>query len=325
MMLVGVIGWPVGHSKSPAMHNAAASELGLDLIYLPLAVEPGDLEKAVSGLVALGFRGVNVTVPHKEAVMAFLDEIDPAAQAIGAVNTIVVSRQPRAESRRPTADSGQRSADGGQRSAISGQRSTVGGQQPDNSIPHHLAPSPQLFGYNTDWQGFMADLEERKVGPQIGQCLILGAGGGARAVAYGLASAGNPVHVFARRMEQAQRLAEDLGPHCPGGELTAHHWQALDEDDGLFTDARLIVNCTPVGMAPDIDYSPWPKERAFPASAFVYDLIYNPAETMFLQQAKSAGCKAANGLGMLVHQGALAFQLWTGKSPDLQTMVSAIA
>lgn len=317
MMLVGLIGWPIGHSKSPAMHNAAAADLALDLLYLPLAVQPGELEKAVSGLVALGFRGVNVTVPHKEAVMALIDEIDPAAQAIGAVNTIVVDRGPATDSRRQSSVTGQQSADGGQRMAISGHRSA-------DSSPQPPVPDPRLFGTNTDWKGFMADLAERKVGPQIGQCLILGAGGSARAVAYGLASAGNDVHLFARRMEQAQSLVEDISPHCPGGELIAHHWQALAESDVLLANAHLIVNCTPVGMAPDFDGSPWPKERAFPANAFVYDLVYNPAETMLLKQAKSAGCRVANGLGMLVRQGAFAFQLWTGKSPDLEIMASAV-
>jgi shikimate dehydrogenase len=143
-------------------------------------------------------------------------------------------------------------------------------------------------------------------------------------VAYGLALAGNHVHLYARRIEQAQSLVEDIRPHCPAGELTAHPWQALVKNNGLLTDARLIVNCTPVGMAPDFDGSPWPKERAFPAKAFVYDLVYNPAETMLLKQAKSAGCRVANGLGMLVRQGALAFQLWTGKSPDLEVMASAV-
>lgn len=296
MMLVGVIGWPIGHSKSPAMHNAAAADLGLNLLYLPMAVQPGDLEKAISGLVALGFRGVNVTVPHKEAVMDLLDEIEPAAQAIGAVNTIVVDRQ-------PTADSN---------------------PQPPTPDPRSPIPDPRLVGYNTDWKGFMADLAERKVGPQIGQCLILGAGGSARAVAYGLASAGNQVHLFARRIEQAQSLIGEISPHCPAGELTAHRWQALDENNGLLKDARLIVNCTPVGMAPNIDKSPWPIDHGFLANAFVYDLVYNPAETMLLKQANNAGCRVSNGLGMLVRQGALAFQLWTGKNPDLKIMASAI-
>jgi shikimate dehydrogenase len=296
-MLVGVIGWPVGHTKSPAMHNAAAADLGLDLLYLPLAVQPDNLEKAVSGLVALGFRGVNVTVPHKEAVMALLDEIDPAALAIGAVNTIVVSGQGSVAKPIP---------------------------QPSLSDPRPPTTDLRLIGYNTDSMGFMADLAEQKLKPQLGKCMILGAGGSARAVAYGLASAGNQVHIIARRLQLAQNLVEDLVPHCQRGELTAHSWQALVENDELLTGARLIVNCTPVGMAPNIDQSPWPIDRAFPTSAFVYDLVYRPAETKLLQRAKSAGCRSANGLGMLVHQGALAFRLWTGKHPDLVIMSSAV-
>lgn len=303
-MLVGVIGWPVGHTKSPAMHNAAAADLGLDLLYLPLAVQPDNLEKAVSGLVALGFRGVNVTVPHKEAVMALLDEIDPAALAIGAVNTIVVSGQGSVAKPIP--------------------QPLTSDPQPSLSDPQPPTIDLRLIGYNTDSMGFMADLAEQKLKPQLGKCMILGAGGSARAVAYGLASAGNQVHIIARRLEQAQNLVEDLVPHCQKGELTAHPWQALVENDELLTGARLIVNCTPVGMAPNIDQSPWPIDRAFPTSAFVYDLVYSPAETKLLQRAKSAGCRSANGLGMLVHQGALAFRLWTGTCPDLVIMSSAV-
>jgi shikimate dehydrogenase len=229
--------------------------------------------------------------------MALLDEIDPAALAIGAVNTMVVSGQGSVAKPIP---------------------------QPSLSDPRPLTSDSRLIGYNTDWKGFMADLAEQKLKPQLGQCLILGAGGSARAVAYGLASAGNQVHIIARRIEQARSLVEDLVPHCRRGELTAHPWQVLVENDDFSTVVRLIVNCTPVGMAPNIDESPWPKDRAFPTRAFVYDLVYSPAETMLLQQAKRAGCRCTNGLGMLIHQGALAFRLWTGKSPDLRIMASAV-
>jgi shikimate dehydrogenase len=278
--LIGLLGWPVAHSFSPRMHNAAARALGLDLVYIPLPVHPEAVETAVRGLGALGFLGANVTIPHKETAIAYLDEIDPAARALGAVNTIQVSV------------------------------SEIGGATDD-------PPSRTLLrGSNTDWQGFLADLEEREVPVAARTCLILGAGGSARAVAYALAQEGGRVQISARRPAQAQALVAALAPHVPQESLSIRPWAArvAVEDDAL------IVNSTPVGMHPYEGQSPWPEEAALPRNGFVYDLVYNPAETRLVQQAKAAGCPTANGLGMLLHQGALAFELWTGIRPDLDVM-----
>jgi shikimate dehydrogenase len=282
--LTGLLGWPVAHSLSPAMHNAAAAALGLDLVYLPLAVHPDLLAEAVRGLAALGFRGANVTVPHKEAVMPLLDAIDPAAAAIGAVNTIVVSGQP--------------------------------------SAPQ--AERPHLTGYNTDWSGFLAHLSELGLTIDGRQSLILGAGGSARAVAYALASAGGRAHIFARREAQAQQLVAALAAHCPAGSLATNAWPALAQARNDFPEAALIINTTPLGMTPNVDSSPWPESAALPEGAFIYDLVYNPAETRLMGQARAAGLKASNGLGMLLRQGAHSFQLWTGLEPDLAVMAQAL-
>jgi shikimate dehydrogenase len=287
--LTGLLGWPVSHSLSPAMQNAAAADLGLDIAYVPLAVHPDQLAAAVRGLVALGFRGANVTVPHKEAIMPLLDEVDPAAAAIGAVNTIVVSFQPSADSL----------------------------QSPGNR-------SPMLSGYNTDWSGFLADLRALEVNVAGRDCLILGAGGSARAVAYGLASSGGRVHIFARRQAQAEQVVTGLAAHCPSGSLAIHEWSALERAPSNFPAAGLIVNTTPLGMTPQVEASPWPESVALPHGAVVYDLVYNPAETRLLRQARDAGLKCSNGLGMLLHQGAQAFKLWTGLDPDLAIMARAI-
>jgi shikimate dehydrogenase len=263
------------------MHNAVAKAAGLDYVYVPLPVRPGDVETAVPALPALGFRGVNVTIPHKQAVMPFLDEIDPAAQVIGAVNTIVVE--------------------------------TAGLETRDY----------KTIGYNTDWLGFLADLEALDVPIAGRDCLVLGAGGSARAVAYGLAAAGGHVQVLARRPEQAQQLVADLSPHVAGlsSEAWLNFWPLAELKTAVSaTTTPLIINTTPLGMTPNISQSPWPDDLPIPPDAFVYDLVYNPRQTKLMQQAAVAGCRTANGLGMLVHQGALAFQLWTGVMPDINVM-----
>ena len=275
------------------MHNAAAAALGLDWVYVPLPVHPDDVGAAVRGLPALGFRGVNVTVPHKQAVMPFLDELEAGARAIGAVNTILIDRRPATLHSR-TQDQAQ-------------------GRPGDR----------RLLGYNTDWSGFLADLEALAVDVAGRDCLILGAGGSARAVAYGLGIAGGRVHLLARRAEQAAQLAAGLAPLFAAGQFSSRPLSELGAAVGNCSNP-LIVNTTPLGMTPAINTSPWPRNLPFPENAFVYDLVYNPAETQLMQQVQAAGCRTANGLGMLVRQGAQAFRLWTGQEPDVAVMAEAI-
>lgn len=283
--LIGLIGWPVAHSFSPAMHNAAAAAAGLDYAYVPLPVRPEDVVTAVPALSTLGFRGVNVTIPHKQAVMPLLDEIDPAAAAIGAVNTIVVE--------------------------------TVRLKTEDYATTR--PPDYKTTGYNTDWSGFLADLMALGVPVAGRDCLVLGAGGSARAVVYGLITAGARIQILARRVEQAQELVTAL-------ETRFLEYRSLAELETAVsaTTVPLIINTTPLGMSPQVDGSPWPDDLPFPDGAFVYDLVYNPRQTRLLRQAQAAGCGTANGLGMLVHQGAQAFHLWTGVMPDVAMMWSAL-
>ncbi len=269
------------------MHNAAAAALNLDIVYLPLPVAPNQLEAAIHGLPALGFHGVNVTVPHKQAVIPYLHHTEPAAHAIGAVNTIKIE------------------------SPISGRPTTV---------PRHTPPV--LSGFNTDHSGFLADLQQQVIAVNGRDCVVLGAGGAARAVAYALARAGGRVRFYARRLVQARQLAADLQRHLPHAELEAAAWDELQETVTL--PAPLIVNTTPVGMHPDEDVSPWPEHLAFPSNSHVYDLIYSPQETRLMQQAIAAGCGASNGLGMLLQQGALAFEIWTGIRPPLEAMANVL-
>jgi shikimate dehydrogenase len=272
MLLTALIGWPVGHSRSPAMHSAAFAAAGIEAVYLRLPVRPDRVGEAVRGLRALGFRGANVTIPHKQAVLPYLDELSPAASGIGAVNTITVRE--------------------------------------DGS----------LYGDNTDAPGFLADLAEHGVWVEdlrLGGALVLGAGGSARAVAYALASEGVPVYVIARRPEQAQNLVDGLRPLFPGLPLSPASLASPPQ-------ARLIVNCTPAGMTPHEGASPWPDELPFHPGQIVYDLVYNPPVTRLMQQARNQGLAAANGLGMLLHQGALAWEQWTGQPAPLQAMRAAI-
>lgn len=277
--LIGLLGWPVSHSFSPAMHNAAAAAAGLDWVYAAFPVRPDNLEAAVRGLAALGIRGVNVTIPHKQTVMPLLNKIEPGAKAIGAVNTI-----------RVTESSNQ---------------------------------APFLTGLNTDWSGFLADLTQKKIDFSDRDCLILGAGGSARAVAYALAKNGSRVHVLARRLEQAADLKSAVSPFVPDDALEIRPLSSLSSTAAELN-APLIVNCTPLGMSPRIESTPWPENIPFPRGSVVYDLVYNPRRTRLLDQAAQAGCQTANGLGMLVWQGAMAFEIWTGVAPDVQVMWAAV-
>lgn len=272
--LVGLIGWPVGHSVSPAMHNAAFSTLGLNWCYVPLpvATEPSTcVGDAVAGLVALGFAGANVTVPHKQAVMPHLDELTPAARAIGAVNTIIVG------------------------------------------------PERTLLGDNTDAPGFIADLRDHAVDPAVDHALILGAGGSARAVVYGLADAGcRRVTLANRTQARAAALAQAMAAQFPAVKFEVC---GLPDDLGdAGQQADLIVNCTSLGMSPDVEEMPWDASLPFRHGQTVYDLIYNPRVTRLLTKAEADGARAIGGIGMLIWQGAIAFERWTGQQPPIEVM-----
>lgn len=256
--MVGVIGDPVEHSRSPVLHNAAFAALGLDWVYVALPAPADRGIAAVRAVLDLGLAGLNVTMPHKKAAAVACDELEPEASAVGAVNTIVV-------------------ADG------------------------------KLVGHNTDGQGLLAALADEGVRVAGARVLVLGAGGVARAIVFALGGAGAAVTVAARR-EDAARDAAALA----GGTAVFLSDAAIEEYD-------VLVNATPLGMRAE----PPPFDPArLRGGQFVYDTVY-PAETPLLVAARGAGVGAAGGLGMLVHQGALAFRLWTGLEPPIATMRSA--
>jgi shikimate dehydrogenase len=269
--LVGLMGWPVEHSVSPVMHNAAFEALGLNWRYVPLPVPPGQVEVAVRGLGALGFRGANVTVPHKQAVIPALHSIVPSARNLGAVNTLVIGRR---------ADK-----------------------------------TPIIGGYNTDDMGFIGALRQGGYEPEEGgNAVVVGAGGAARAVVFGLLWSGiGEILVLNRTLKRAQALVSDLGslPAYPGrvGALPLTPEILIES----VRSADVLVHATAVGMWPHQDGSIWPDGVPLPSHLTVFDLVYNPLETRLLRQAQQSGARSIDGLGMLVRQGALAFDMWTNQ------------
>jgi shikimate dehydrogenase len=269
----GIIGWPVAHSISPAMHNAAFAALGLDDWHYDLLPTPADmLAKQMRSLIETGYVGANVTIPYKQTVIEFLDNISLAARSIGAVNTIVIN-------------------------------------------------NGRVEGYNTDSPGFTLDLEANGVHVQGQRALVLGAGGSAHAVVLGLANRGAHVTIIAHREATAWQLRERLRSGVSRQlQIEVQPQNTLEK---IAPTVGLIVNCTPVGMWPEIEHSPWPDHIPIPGTAVVYDLIYRPAITRLMQQAAAAGARTIGGLGMLVYQGAAAFELWTGHEAPVAVMFEA--
>jgi shikimate dehydrogenase len=257
--IFAVFGNPVVHSLSPVMHNAAFAATGYNGIYAAIRVK--DIRPAVSGMRALGLKGASITIPHKESVLACLDDIDPTARRIKAVNTIV---------------------------------------NDDGS----------LKGFNTDCDGVIQALAEKISikGRHVG---ILGAGGAARAVAFGVIGQGATATIFNRSREKGEALAAELGADFkPLSEFAAER-------------CDILVNTTPVGMSPQGQDTPLLGEKLQPGLV-VMDIVYNPLKTRLLREAEAAGCETIDGLSMFVHQGARQFELWTGLAAPVDIMRMAV-
>jgi shikimate dehydrogenase len=269
--VMGVFGFPVEHSLSPAMHNAAIRALGLDCVYVPFSVPPESIPAAVEGLKALGILGVNVTIPHKQAVIPFMDEVEDNARMIGSVNTIV-------------------NRDG------------------------------KLIGSSTDGAGFLRSLTEAGFDVNGCKAVVLGAGGAGRAVSFALVQSGAKVTLMDEIPERAAALADDISSRF-GRDLAANA-DLTELGDYIFR-ADLVVNCTPVGMSPNFECSPVPADM-IRRGLVVYDLVYTPLRTKLLRDAESVGALAISGVKMLVYQGALSFEKWTGISPPIDVMEQAV-
>jgi shikimate dehydrogenase len=261
--IIALLGYPVEHSLSPAMHNRAFADMGLDYCYTAFPVRPDMVREAVGGIRALDLAGVNVTVPHKEAVMPFLDVIDSEASFIGAVNTVV-------------------NRDG------------------------------KLTGYNTDGRGFMKSLEEEGIDVSGKSVMLVGTGGGARAISYYLSEKTSALYLFDIDTEKATRLADDL-------KINRNNIHRLDSADTI-GEMDVVINATPLGLKPG-DPLPIDISKLKPSQTVV-DLIYK--DTPLQTEASRVGCKTFNGLGMLLWQGVLASELWTGRMPPHEIMKAAL-
>jgi len=270
----GVIGCPVAHSMSPAIHNAAFAAAGMDACYVPLLVQPGedDFGRFMDALLArpwLNWRGLSVTIPHKEHALRYVGAgaCDELAVRIGAVNTVTI------------------------------------------------APDGALSGDNTDYAGAIdalcAGMGIAREGLAGRRAAVIGAGGVARAIVAALAHYGCEVIIYNRTVQRGRRLAEEFGAASAG----------LDKLDQL--DREIVINCTSVGMHPDVDRSPLASIP--PRVVAVFDTVYNPVETMLIRQARDAGCAAITGLEMFVNQAVAQFERWTATPAPRQVMREVVA
>jgi shikimate dehydrogenase len=287
--VIGLLGDPVAHSRSPQIHNAAFAACGLDYVYVPFAVSAAALPAAVTGLRALGLRGANVTVPHKVAVAGLLDELDETAAALGAVNTIVVEN-----------------------GRLRGVNTDVAGFARALTdvweVPEAGAAARP---------GRARGAEEPAAAPRA---LLLGAGGAARAVALALADLGLATTVVNRDLAKAERLVETIVAARPRAELAAAPRAALDE--ALVGAHGLLVNATSLGM-PGSGKVPAALADNVLRGQVVVDLVYGEGPTDFLAAARARGAGTVDGLSMLVWQAAAAFELWTGVPAPVQVMRDA--
>ena len=263
-----VIGDPIAHSKSPNMHNSWFDEMEIDAAYVPIHVKSKELENAVASLKTLGASGWNVTIPHKQTIIPFLDELDPIAQKMGAVNTVV------------------RLSDG------------------------------RLKGYNTDGAGFVHSLEEvigKKNKDQ--EVLLIGAGGAARGIAFALQHYGyHKLTITNRTVEKAEEIIDELGE----GEAVT-----LEAAERTLDKFGILIQSTSVGLANSEFKLPLSLEK-LQEGAIAADIVYNPLMTPFLLEAKKKDAKIVNGLGMFVHQGAIAYNYWLKQYPNTNNMIKRL-
>lgn len=274
--VVGVIGHPIKHSFSPLMHNISYELHDLKYVYLPFDILQANLEDAMKGMVALGIKGFNITLPYKEKIIELLNEISEESTIIGAVNTIVN----------------------------------------DNG---------KLIGYNTDVNGIIASLTPFKDDIFDKTVTVIGGGGAARSAIYTLIRhfKVKKINLVNRTAQKAESLRDYFAAKMLFKSIKSYELVPPDLVD-VFSKSKLIVNSTSVGMFPDVDDSPTTIAESFNQKQIVFDMIYNPLTTKFLQIAASKGAKTINGLTMFVEQGAKSFELWTGEEMPVNKIKATI-
>lgn len=276
--IVALLGDPVSHSLSPFIHNAGFQELNLDMVYLAFRVDGGSLGNAIQGIKTFRFHGANVTIPHKQDVIFFLDVLTERAEAVGAVNSITCEYS----------DSGS---------------------------------NPRLIGDNTDVLGFLRPLGGFKEKLKDREALVWGSGGAARAVAYAILNELDMarIHLVCRSVEHGDTLARLIDPSGDRIEVVKWDYSALS-----IQQATLLVNATSVGMTPIIGETPCMHPELIHDGHIVYDLVYNPAHTLLLDQGSKAGASTIEGLEMLIGQAAASFEAWTGATLPEEHLRAAI-
>ncbi len=274
--VTGVIGHPIRHSFSPLMHNTAFKILGLDFVYIPFDVFPENLHDALKGMIALNIKGFNVTLPHKEKILQYLNDVTDEANIIGAINTVVNN-------------------DG------------------------------ILIGHNTDVDGVIASLKEFKSEITGQEVSIIGCGGAARSVIYALINhfKVSKINLINRTLDRAESVKDYYAEKMLFENFEVFELMPPDLNDVLKR-SKLVVNATSVGMFPETDDSPLVTSDGFNDEQIVFDLIYNPLNTKFLELANNAGARTINGLKMFVHQGSKSFELWTNQKMPLQEITRTL-
>ena len=270
--IYGLFGYPVKHTFSPGMHNAAFRKIGFNAIYFPFEVKPEDLKDALRAVKVLGISGLNLTIPHKESCIRYLDGLSSEAKLIGAVNTIV-------------------------------------------------ADNKRLVGYNTDGEGFIISLKkDAHVDPGGKKIFILGAGGAAKAIGFKLAKEGAAkIKIADIIRKRSLSLASNIKSNFSGCKVEVIRMDSISK---LLADVDIFINATPIGLKHDDPLLIHP-DLLHP-KLVVCDLIYNPPQTKLLKCAMNKGLISINGLGMLLYQGAVCFELWTKKKAPIEIMKEAL-
>lgn len=274
--IVGIIGHPIKHSFSPKLHNSTFQKLGLNYIYLPFDVPSINLKETLKAMGLLRIRGLNVTIPHKERIIQFMDHVSEEASTVGAVNTVVNEGN-------------------------------------------------QFFGYNTDVNGIVESLNPYKEEIAKKTATVIGAGGAARAVLYALIRnfKVSKINIINRTEERLDTIKDYFDDKMHFDNISTYELMPKENLE-IYKSSKLIVNTTSLGMTPNIDDSPTDLPESFNSSQIVFDLVYNPLKTKFLELAESQGTKIIDGLKMFAVQGAKSFELWTGTSIDSEEIYTEL-